>query len=283
MIHEIEPKTFCNQYKHLVPDADDFVLAFRDAEVLIARDESPQGEGRLSIPKRIMFPSSPDNKFRYLFEISGERYFLLLESPPHALEGFAFENVRLLRQAASKDVCFAAMTAFHLHAWYRDNRFCGRCGTPLRHGEAERVLICPRCGNEQYPRISPAVIVGLYDGDRLLLTKYAGRTYKQYALIAGYTEIGETPEQTVAREVMEEVGLKVRNVTYYKSQPWGVDGSLLLGYFAELDGGDEVCLDEDELASATWFERDRIPVENDHISLTREMIEAFRTSRFPVA
>jgi len=107
------------------------------------------------------------------------------------------------------------------------------------------------------------------------MTKYAGRSYKKYALIAGFTEIGETAEETVAREVMEEVGLKVKNIRYYKSQPWGVDGNLLLGFFADLDGEGEIHLDENELSEGEWFARDAMPAHDDGISLTREMMGVF--------
>jgi len=126
-----------------------------------------------------------------------------------------------------------------------------------------------------FPKIAPAVIVAVLNGNRILMTKYAGRPYKKYALIAGFTEIGETVEETVAREVMEEVGLKVKNIRYYKSQPWGVDSNLLLGFFADLDGDDTICLDEEELSEADWFERDAMPAHDDGISLTREMMGAF--------
>ena len=101
------------------------------------------------------------------------------------------------------------------------------------------------------------------------------------ALIAGFTEIGETLEQTVQREVMEEVGLKVRNIRYYKSQPWGIDGNILMGFFCDLDGDDTVRLDEEELASAEWFERAALPAEDDGISLTREMIRVFGEGNEP--
>ena len=97
-----------------------------------------------------------------------------------------------------------------------------------------------------FPKIAPAVIVGVTNGRKILMTKYANREYKRYALIAGFTEIGETAEETVAREVKEEVGLSVKNIRYYKSQPWGFDSNLLLGYFCELDDeGDVIRLDEE--------------------------------------
>ena len=112
-----------------------------------------------------------------------------------------------------------------------------------------------------------------------LLTKYApapGRN-ANYALVAGFTEIGETLEETVQREVMEEVGLKVKNIRYYKSQPWSFSSTLLCGFFCEVDGDTDITLDTEELAVGEWFDRDNIPVEDDGVSLTREMIGVFKT------
>ena len=125
------------------------------------------------------------------------------------------------------------------------------------------------------------MIVGVTDGDRLLLSKYAGRSYAHYALIAGYTEIGETMEETVHREVMEEVGLRVKNIRYYKSQPWGIDGNVLMGFYCDLEGDDTIHLDEKELALAQWHDRGALPVEDDGISLTREMIRIFGEGKEP--
>ena len=125
------------------------------------------------------------------------------------------------------------------------------------------------------------MIIAITDGDRLLLSKYAGRSYTRYALLAGYTEIGETLEQTVAREVMEEVGLKVKNIRYYKSQPWGVDGNVLMGFYCDLDGDDTIHIDEKELAMAEFYPRSALPAHDDGISLTREMIRVFEEGREP--
>ncbi len=219
---------------------------------------------------------------QYLFSIEEEDYFLLMdkqELPENGL--YHYETVRTLRQLVSKEICFAVMTAWHLHVWYNANRFCRHCGKPVVHDEKERMLRCKECGNMIFPKIAPAVIVAVVDGDRILMTKYAGRAYKHYALIAGFTEIGETVEETVAREVMEEVGLKVKNIRYYKSQPWGVDSNLLLGFFADLDGEDTIRLDEEELSVAEWFERDKMPAHDDGISLTREMMGIFEKGLVP--
>ena len=124
----------------------------------------------------------------------------------------------------------------------------------------------------EYPKLSPAVIVAVRNGDKLLLSKYAGREFTNYALIAGFAEIGEPIEDTVRREVMEEVGLKVKNIRFYKSQPWSFSDTLLFGFFCDLDGDDTIRLDEEELALAEWQERSQIPDDAYEISLTREMM-----------
>ena len=131
----------------------------------------------------------------------------------------------------------------------------------------------------EFPKICPATIIAVRDGNRLLLSKYAGRTYKKYALLAGYTEIGETIEETVKREVMEEVGLKVKNIQYYKSQPWSFSDTLLMGFYCDLDGEDKITLDQDELALAEWFEREDLPEVTSDESLTNEMIQMFKLGK----
>ena len=157
-----------------------------------------------------------------------------------------------------------------------NHKYCGRCGSLMDRDGRERMLRCGECGNMEYPKICPAVIIGLTDGNRILMSKYAGRSYKKYALLAGFTEIGETVEETVAREVMEEVGLKVKNIRYYKSQPWSFSDTLLMGFYCDLDGDGTVTLDREELALAEWFEREEIPDVTSTESLTNEMIMRFK-------
>ena len=136
---------------------------------------------------------------------------------------------------------------------------------------------CPSCGNMMFPKISPAIIVAVTDdNNRLLLTKYAGKTQDQYALVAGFVEIGETLEECVQRELMEEVGIKVKDIRYYASQPWGFVGNLMVGFTAKLDGSDQIHLDETELGLARWLTPDEIPEIEDYSSLTREMIRRFK-------
>jgi len=145
----------------------------------------------------------------------------------------------------------------------------------------ERARCCPNCGQTVYPKISPAVIVAVTDGDRLLLTRYANRPFKSYALVAGFNEVGESIEDTVRREVMEETGLHVGNLRFYRSQPWVFTDSLLMGFFADLQGDDRIRLQESELAEAGWFCRSELPTDHSEISLTGEMIERFRMGQEP--
>ena len=268
-----------NEYRNISAAAEDIILCFQSGQVLICRGK----DDSLTLPTlRRMEMWQKATAPRYLFSMQGRKYFLWTDPAPAKPDsGFDFEAVRTLRQLRSKEVCFAIMTAWHLYNWYRTNRLCGCCGTPTEHDSRERMLRCPDCGNMIFPRISPAVIVAVTNGDRLLLSKYAGRAYTRYALLAGYTEIGETIEQTVHREVMEEVGLKVKNLRYYKSQPWGVDGNVLMGFFCDVDGSDEIHIDENELAMADWYPRHDLPAKDDGISLTREMIRMFEEGKEP--
>lgn len=265
----------------------DLVICIRGREILLKRDADdtlhfPTAGQVRSWAAEMGWQPWEGEQIRYVFRMEGDDYFLWMgQAGVCPEEGFAYEQARTLRQMTSKDQCYAAMTAWHLYNWYRCNRYCGNCGEKTVHDGKERMMRCPKCGNLIFPRISPAVIVAVTDGERLLMSKYAGRAYTRYALLAGYTEIGETMEQTVHREVMEEVGLKVKNIRYYKSQPWGVDGNVLMGFYCDLDGADEIHIDENELAMAQWFHRSEIPAKDDGISLTREMIRVFQEGKEP--
>ena len=118
----------------------------------------------------------------------------------------------------------------------------------------------------------PSVIVAITNGNKLLMSRYRVNhsTYRGYALIAGFVEIGETFEETVRREVMEEVGLKVKNIRYFKSQPWAFTDTEMIGFFAELDGDDKIRLQEDELSEAGWYTREEIPADARLISVGPE-------------
>ena len=285
MLQDLDFGTLDNQYRKQTPQAQDVVLCFRGSDILIARDE----QDHLQLPTWEQVQSwngSWQNwgigTLQFAFRLQDINYFLWMGEAGESTDStYRYESTGKLRQLISKNICFAVMTGWHLFTWYRSSLYCGQCGTRTAHDQKERMMRCPHCNNMIFPRISPAVIVAVTDGDRIVMTKYAGRSYARHALIAGFVEIGETAEETVAREVMEEVGLKVKNIRYYKSQPWGIAANMLFGYFCDLDGDDTIRLDEQELAMAQWFPRNDMPVEDDGISLTREMMRIFSEGKEP--
>lgn len=279
MIQDIAPLKLNNAYHRKKPKNNSRMLGFFDRMIYLKYDEKiefltyeqwtdTRREQKKEIPESV-----------YLFSIGEEDYFLTDIAADTQIEGFAFHKMFSVRTMQPMKDVLAAATAWHLYVWYRDNQFCGRCGKKLVHSEMQRMLQCPCCANMVFPKIAPAVIVGVTHGDKILMTKYAGREYKRYALIAGFTEIGETAEETVKREVMEEVGLTVKNIRYYKSQPWGFDSNLLLGYFCELAEEGEIRLDEEELSVAEWVDYHDIPEDKEKLSLTHEMMTYFKEQR----
>lgn len=275
MIQDIEPHIYNNEYRRTVPAKESFVLYFRDHKVLTVK----QKNGETAFPRMKDLEANNDGLYEdslYLFSIDEDSFYLADDISYPPLSDFQMVNTQEFRTMKPQYVAFAGITGFQLYNWYKSRKYCGRCGKSMVHDEKERMMKCPDCGQMEYPKICPAVIVGVTHGNRLLMSKYAGREYKKYALLAGFTEIGESIEDTVKREVMEEVGLKVKNIRYYKSQPWSFTDTLLMGFFCDLDGEEDITLDQEELALAEWFEREEIPVVERNISLTNEMILKFK-------
>lgn len=276
MIQDIEPHKYDSTFGHFEVRDDDYILVFKENKTILIKEGN---EKRIPKYKEIIGLLDILENLIYMFSIDEKRFFLVLNADIKENEIFVKESIQAFRTMNPQWMAFAGFTSYHLYMWYDSNRFCGRCGNKMRHSNKERALECTKCNNIRYPRISPAVIVGIIDGDKMLLTRYARETYKNYALVAGYNEIGESFEETVRREVMEEVGLKVKNIRYYKSQPWGLSGSILSGFFVDVDGDSKITLDQNELAEAVWLKREDIPDSQLRISLTKEMIEIFKNGR----
>ena len=275
MIQDIYPSKLNNAYKNVSPGSGDFLFVFdREGKILHSEKDGVMTLMTFADACEKCGADSDALKTIYLFSVDEERFFLTfgtLDAP----EGYTYHSVRDLRDMYTGKEVYAAFTAYHLWKWYEDNRFCGKCGAGLEVGEKERSLVCPGCGNTVYPRINPAVIVGVIKGDRILITKYR-RGYGHSALVAGFTEIGETLEETVAREVMEETGVRVKNIRYYKSQPWGMAQDILVGFYCEADGECEIRMDEGELKFAEWVRREDIELQPNNHSLTNEMMRRFK-------
>ncbi len=287
MIQDIAPHVYHNEYIPREPKKEDYLMCYEGRKVLVSFTE-----GQIHFPKfhkiEQMEKINAENLYKdyiYLFEIDGVGYYLCKQvevlaedslKEQEVLDGYEWLDIRSIREKEPKYLSFAGVTAWQLYQWYGSRRFCGKCGTPMEPDEHERMMHCPDCGQMEFPKICPAVIVGVTHGDKILMSKYNGRSYTRYALLAGFTEIGETLEETVQREVMEEVGLKVKNITYYKCQPWSFSDTLLVGYYCELDGEETITLDKEELSMAGWFDRKDITVEDEDCSLTNEMIIKFK-------
>lgn len=272
MIQDILPKKFYNQYVRQEPKLSDYicilqpgVIYVKEGDVLVLPTYAELSE----------YVEHGDMALQYAFSIDETAYYLC-SIPAIEMEGYSFRKLFSVRSMQSRDMVFAISTAYHLFVWYSQNRYCGKCGSLLSHADRQRMLYCKACDNVVFPKLAPAVIIALTHGDKLLVTKYAGREYKRYALIAGFCEIGETAEETVEREVMEEVGLEVTGITYYKSQPWGFDSNLLLGYFCELKKEAPIRMDREELSMAEWISYKDIPEDYEELSLTMEMMQVFR-------
>lgn len=272
MIQDIEPKELFNGYrKDARPVSGSRIVFYLDGKILLRREGN-----------RIGFPlyddiREKDENFIFLFGISGTDYFFCDCGREVRMEGYEYTGPGIFRMTEPKEEAFALMTAGHICSWYDRERYCGKCGAAMEHDADERMMRCPVCGNHVYPVIAPAVIAGVTDGDRLLLTRYASREGAPAALVAGFNEVGETIEQTVEREVMEETGLRVKDIRYYKSQPWGISGSLLFGFWCRVDGSDIVKLNDGELREAVWKDRKEIldSYPRGNVSLTSEMALLF--------
>lgn len=274
MIQDIGPHQFHCEFVTRVPTTRDYLFLYHNEQILMDHTG-----GALDFPHIGDLVMS--GQAVYLFSMDEVAFFTHLDPFEEPPEGYEWMPLSAFRTYEPGWLAFAGITGSHLYHWYDRHRFCGRCTAPMRPSETERALQCDRCGLIDYPRISPAIIVAITDGDRLLLSRYAGRTYGNYALIAGFCEIGETLEATIRREVMEEVGLRVKNLRYFASQPWAFSDSLLVGFFADLDGDPIITLDRNELSEAVWLTRDEIPKDGSTISLTRTMINAFIDGSYP--
>ena len=323
MLQDISPSVYHNEYRPVPPLPGDMVFVFRGRTVLSKMSEDHVYE----FPEVSCLSSDPAELFTsgaliWLFRIDDRSYFLLDEGKVLAGEsgekilkgsaqGYSFEKIWFLRRLHPQPLCFAAVTAFHLYNWYTGNRFCACCGRPMKMYEGgERALICSdaSCARIVYPRINPAVITAVTFKDRILVTHYKGREYSGPSLVAGFCEIGERVEDTVRREVLEETGLRVDNIRYFGSQPWGFDGGVLLGFFCDAADPESVRADGEELADAVWVragditsdetldhvEEKRIPLDDANggyrllirtpkapVSLTATMIRSFTGAVLP--
>lgn len=297
MIQDIGSKVYNSEFIKKYPEIDDIIMFFQGRDILVKKN----GE-------EYEFPTFADTKISELFDKDGkidqntwrekvrniygdmeilrtitiddQGYYLVNErgifSDDIELEMVSNE---ILRHFEPLEEAFGGATVLQLYRWYEGNRFCGKCGKPMKPSEKERAIVCDECGYMVFPKICPAITAAVIDGDRILLIRHSGGPFRRYALVAGYVEIGETFEDTVKREIKEEVGLNVKNIKYYKNQPWALSDTQMIGFTCELDGDDRTTIQEEELQEARWFTADEIPPDIADRSLTYEIIGNFRKEK----
>ncbi len=210
----------------------------------------------------------------YLGELDGEPCFAQPLPPGEAPAASAAVPLRKLFGVLSEEAFGVAFRALGLLAWDRDHRFCGRCGGPTARSATERARVCGACGWSVYPRLSPAVIVLVERDGKALLARNARTQMPFFSTLAGFVEVGETLEETVAREIREEAGIEVGDLRYFGSQPWPFSNSLMIGFTARWVSG-ELAPDPTEILDAQWFAPDALPVVPPRLSIARALIDDF--------
>jgi NAD+ diphosphatase len=282
MIHEILPHKLNNEFKVCDPKPTDFLIRYDGSKTLLKKSGDGYAIPRVGELLELQGKSLDDFEGHYLFSIDDTAFFLddsvaakAADAAVKAPEGFEYMGSRTFRSMNPVERMGGA-TAVHIAHWESLNRFCGRCGSATTHGEKERSIVCPKCGNVVYPRISPVVIVAVRNGDKLLMAHNIDNPNPRLFLISGFVEVGESLEQAVHREVQEEAGVKVKNVRYFGSQPWPFSDSLIAGFTAELDGDDTIRMQQEELSEAMWVKREDIPEYETDVSISCCLIENFR-------
>jgi len=218
------------------------------------------------------------------FELIREQYIGSFKDQPcyaaettsgdQPVKSFEFRDLRSLLSHLDEALFWVAGRANQLVDWQRTHQYCSACGQPTEDKADERAKICLQCGLVNYPRLSPAVIVAVIKEDKILLARNSRFKMPFYSVLAGFVEPGETVEQCVHREVKEEVGIRVRKIRYFGSQPWPFPNSLMIAFTAEYASGD-IEVDPTELRDAGWFTKDELPQVPSSISIAGRLIEYF--------
>jgi NAD+ diphosphatase len=210
----------------------------------------------------------------YLGALDGEPAYAVRADESGSVDGCRFEGLRPQFARLGDEMFHLAGTAKQIVTWDRDHRFCGRCGTATRTKSDERAKECPACGHLAFPRLSPAIIVAVTRGDRLLMAHSGRFPQGLFSVVAGFVEPGETLEECVAREVQEETGIQVGAIRYFGSQSWSFPHSMMLAFTAEHARG-EIAVDGREVTEAAWFRADSMPRIPDKASISRRLIDWF--------
>jgi len=254
-----------------VSDGDALLFVFRGEELLTGRDDKrsvPPLSSLENLGLEIVFQQE-------VGALHGWRCFAAeVGTNADVPEGYAFRDLRGL-WGRDEDFFRVAGRAKQIVGWNRTHQFCGRCGTRTGPGPEEFAKKCPNCGMVYYPRLSPAAIMLVNRDNELLLARSPHFPPGMYSALAGFVEPGESIEETVRREVGEEVGIEVGEVRYFGSQPWPFPNSLMIGFLAEWSAGELEIGEPEEIEDAQWFRPEDLPPLPPKVSIARKMIDAF--------
>jgi NAD+ diphosphatase len=220
---------------------------------------------------------------QHIFYSDASHNFVVVELPGGidavaGISDYQWQNLRSQLGLLPEVDFQLAGRALQILRWHYDHQYCGRCGGATQTHERDLARRCTRCSLDFYPRLSPCIITLVTRGDYCLLAWHSRSKNRRYSCLAGFIEPGETPEETLVREVWEEVALKVKNLRYHSSQAWPFPGQLMLGYFAEYDSGD-INPDPTEIIEADWFHIDQLPEIPPPATISGRLIDAFIKQR----
>ncbi|MGH8801087.1 MAG: NAD(+) diphosphatase, partial [Casimicrobiaceae bacterium] len=253
-----------------VPMADSaLVFAFAREKLLVGGDERAPTVPTLA---RVL-AAGIDGPRHYLGRLAGaDCIAITLDESAGEPPGYRFAGLRSLFPRMPEAMLAVAARAFQVVDWDRSHTYCGRCGSPTRERPGERAKECPACGLVAYPRVSPAMMVLVIRDGTVLLARANRFRNMMYSALAGFVEAGETIEDCVHREVLEEVGIEVTGLEYFASQSWAFPHSLMIAYTARYAGG-ELHPDGAEIADARWFPPDALPELPSPMSIARQLID----------
>jgi NAD+ diphosphatase len=211
----------------------------------------------------------------YIGTLNGTHCFTgVIDSASNLPATISLYDLRSVYGLIDEDLFAVAGRALVVASWDSICKFCAQCGKPLDVNAYERAKLCTSCGISYYPKLSPAIIVAVIKDDRILLARGKNFPIGRYSVIAGYVDPGETLEQCVRREVKEEVGIEIKNISYFGSLPWPCSDSIMIGFTAEYSGG-SIQADGVEITEAGWFKADGLPDVPGKVSLARQLIDWF--------
>ncbi len=265
---------FCFSYKKNISlEEDAYWFIFQNENILTLKHENT------TLPLLIKGKNIPQldiEKALHIGELNGINCYTTFD---HAKSGSAIPNtewvpLRMSYGKFNKEMFLIYGRARHLLLWAQNNRYCGQCGHPLELKSDERCLQCPSCGFSSYPRISPAIIVSIEKEGKILLARAGRFPGKMYSVLAGFVEPGESLEECIQREIKEEVGIEIKNIKYFKSQPWPFPDSLMIAFTSEYAGG-ELSIDKNELVDAGWYSPEKFPMIPGKLSIARALIDHY--------